>query len=238
MTGPLDLLPQALKAVAPHLTATDIQTWTAALASPMRSSGIVTEKRIAMFLGQSAEESGGFTELVEDLNYSVSRLCQVWPSRFPTAASAAPYARNPQKLANHVYANRMGNGNEASDDGWNFRGRGIFQVTGRSAYSVYATSLGKPILDVANSMEHPPGAAQSACWWWSNQGQSFLDLCDDWDIRGVTQRTNGGLTNLQARVTSCGIALAALANSRPPPPITVQAETSADALDDQYNPGV
>jgi putative chitinase len=208
-------LPDVLIAVAPHLSAADIETWTHALTAPMQSSGIVTEKRIAMFIGQACEESGAFTELVEDLSYSVLRLCEVWPSRFSTSASAAPFARNPQRLANHVYANRMGNGDEASGDGWMFRGRGLFQITGRSAYSIFAASLHQPLADVVAWMETPDGAAQSACWWWSNQGHAFMGLCDDWDVRGVTQRTNGGMTGLGARVMACGTALAVLAGGRP-----------------------
>ena len=212
----LSALPHALIAVAPHLTADETETWTNALTAPMRACGIVTEKRIAMFVGQAAEESGGFLELVEDLNYSALRLCQVWPNRFPSSAAAAPYARNPEKLANHVYANRMGNGNEASGDGWLFRGRGIFQVTGRSDYCMFASSIGHDLAEVLPWMETPPGAAQSACWWWSNQGQSLLDLCDEWDVRGVSQRANGGVTNLSARVTACSAALAVLANGRRP----------------------
>ena len=238
MGGPLAQLPHVLISVAPHLSADEIETWTHALTAPMQSSGIVTEKRIAMFIGQACEESGGFLELVEDLSYSALRLCEVWPARFPTSAIAAPFARNPEKLASHVYANRMGNGDEASGDGWRFRGRGLFQLTGRSQYSVFAASLQRPLTEVVAWMETPAGAAQSACWWWSNQGHAFLELCDDWDVRGVTQRTNGGMAGLGARVTACGTALAVMAGGRvtapaplpthsmaqPPPPDTPSAD--------------
>lgn len=90
---------------------------------------------IAGFLGHAAHETGGFKSFTENMSYSAERIRQVWPSRFPTAGSAAPYARNPEKLANKVYANRMGNGAEASGDGWANRGGGLFQHTGKAEYA-------------------------------------------------------------------------------------------------------
>src|SRR5579859_5161140 len=127
----LDRLPAALAAVAPDVDAT---VWARALHGYMVSSGLVTPRRAAMFLGQCAEESGGFTVLVENLEYSANGLRKEWPSHFaptPGMPAAEDYAYQPQKIANWVYANRMGNGSAESGDGWRFRGAGIIQGTGR-----------------------------------------------------------------------------------------------------------
>jgi len=96
--------------------------------------GVNTPKRIAHFLSQIGHESGGFRISVENLSYTAARMMQVWPSRFPNLEIASQYAHNPEKLGNFVYANRMGNGNAASGDGFRFRGRGLLQLTGRSMY--------------------------------------------------------------------------------------------------------
>ena len=131
------LLSAAIGAVAPHMPDAIIGIWTDALSAPMRSSGIVTVNRVAAALGQFSEESGGFSVMQESLNYSAQRLCVVWPNRFPNLVAAAPYANNPEALANLVYAGRMGNGDAASGDGWRFRGEGLIQLTGpRSRHEV------------------------------------------------------------------------------------------------------
>ena len=206
----IDIRP-ALAAVAPHADA----AWSAALAAPMASSGVTTPRRVAMFVGQCAVESGGFTALVECLNYSADRLCVVWPNRFiPGSALTASCAADPAALANYVYADRMGNGPEGSGDGYQFRGRGLIQLTGRSAYSRFARSLGKP-LDAAFLAwcATPDGAAQSACWFWAANGLNSLS--DGWQVTTVTRRINGGLNGLADRLTACNRALAALGAVHP-----------------------
>ena len=226
--GPLDLLPNALRAVAPDLDSVAIATWTTALAPNLSSSGISTEKRIAMFLGQVAAESGAFTRLEEDLDYTAERLTEVWPNRFPTVAEAAPYAHQPEKLANHVYAGRLGNGDEASGDGWMFRGRGLLQLTGRSQYAMFATGARLSIDAALAFITTPAGAALSACRWWATRGH-MMALSDDWDVQAVTLRVNGSLTDLPKRIAACGRALAALAEHRPAPP-PIAAAPPAPAL--------
>ena len=96
--------------------------------------GITTKKQIAHFIGQTAHESGEYNILKENLNYSAEGLCKVWPKRF-TPATAGAYGRNPEKIANKVYCDRMGNGNEASGDGWKYKGSGFLQLTGKDNYS-------------------------------------------------------------------------------------------------------
>jgi putative chitinase len=220
----------ALRVVAPEL-APDMQAqWLAALAPVFAGSGIVTPRRVAAFMGQVALESAGFAELEERLAYSAGRIQQVWPSRFPTIADAAPYSFRPEALANHVYAGRLGNGNEAGGDGWMFRGRGLVQLTGRASYTAFAAAIGQSLAATAAYLETPAGAARCACWLWT--GRRLNSLADIWDLRTVTLRLNGGLIDLQARIQLCESALRALGGDpplsrRPAPP---DPDTSADAL--------
>ena len=197
VTGLLSVLPQAIKLVAPRLPPTDIAAWAAALAGPMAKAEMNTPKRCAAFLGQLAEESAEFTATRENLNYSAQRLMQVWPSRFPNLTIANQYAHNPEALANFVYANRLGNGNTASGDGWKFRGGGPIQLTGRSTLAAFGKTVGKTAEDAADYVATPQGGAASACWFWTTR--NINPLADDWDIEGITKKVNGGLTNLDQR---------------------------------------
>src|ERR1700757_62118 len=109
-----DRLARGLAAVAPHLSDAERADWVQVLPTPLRNAAITTTNRVAAFLGQCAVESGGFRSLEEALNYSAARLCVVWPSHFPNQAAAEPCAMEPERLANTVYANRLGNGDSAS----------------------------------------------------------------------------------------------------------------------------
>lgn len=206
--APLDGLYDALVAVAPHLTLPS--AWVTALTPWMTSSGIITRQRIAMFLGQVAVESAAFTELVENLNYSAAALLAEWPSHF-TAEEATAYARQPEKIANRAYANRMGNGDEASGDGWTFRGAGLVGVTGRDNHTQFAASVGKELAAAQSWMQTPAGAAASACWYWTlPRNPSLNALADGWEITEATRVVNGGLTDLAMRIQLCNVALKAL----------------------------
>jgi putative chitinase len=226
----------AVSAVAPHFPGNIVLIWTDALSAPMRSCGMVTPNRVAAALGQFSEESSGFAVLQENLRYSAQRLCEVWPGRFPTLAAAAPYADNPEALANLVYAGRMGNGDAASGDGWRFRGEGLIELTGRELDTKFAAAFGKPLDDAMAWLLTPVGAATSACWYWSQHNLNHL--ADVWDITGITRLVNGGLTNLQTRLKLSNLALAAIGGppsapataSQPPPPASGQGKV--DALND------
>jgi putative chitinase len=170
----------------------DVEAWAAALAEPMRRHGIHTPLRAAAFLANVAHESGGGRRLVEDLSYSAKRIAEVWPSRFPSAKAAEPYAGEPEKLANKVYAGRLGNYDP--DDGWRFRGRGLIQVTGRANYTRLAKILGRPLYDLPAWLETPKGAAEGAALWWASNGLN--DVADAGDIEAVRARVNGGLIGL------------------------------------------
>lgn len=198
LSAPLDKLDEVLKAVAPHLTQPLVDTWAAALLHPMTIALMNTPKRVAAFLGQIAEESGGMSVLQENLNYSAARMMVVWPSRFPTLASAQPYANNPEKLADLVYSGRLGNGTPGSGDGWRFRGEGLIQLTGRGLDTQFATSVGMTVDQVAAWMLTPAGAAASAGWYWTIRGGLNEDA-DAWDLAAITQKVNGGMGNFATR---------------------------------------
>ena len=158
---------------------------------------INTPKRIAAFMAQCGHESGGFVFLSENLNYSAQGLMRVFPKYFPTLELAKQYERNPQKIASRVYANRMGNGDEASQEGYVYRGRGLIQVTGKDNYFWFASSLEITPQEAAEYMQTFEGAAQSACWYWETT--KLNALADAGDILTMTKRINGGTIGLEDR---------------------------------------
>lgn len=161
--------------------------------------GIVTALQQSHFLGQLAHESAQFRVLIENLNYSAEALLRTWPSRF-TATTAAQYARQPERIANRVYASRMGNGDEASGDGWRYRGRGLIQLTGRENYSAYSRALYRDtrIVSAPERVAEPADAALSAGWYWSTRGINAM--ADRDDVAAVTRAINGGLHGYDDRL--------------------------------------
>ena len=155
---------------------------------------INTMLRLAAFIAQVGHESGRLATTIENLNYSADGLVKTWPSRF-TAATAAASARQPQKIANIVYASRMGNGNEASGDGWKYRGRGLIQVTGKSNYDAYSQASGFNAIGNPDALAEAVHASMSAGWFWDSKGLNAY--ADRSDFTSITKRINGG-TNGQA----------------------------------------
>lgn len=197
----------ALAAVAPRLTVDQRATWLDALAAPMTGAAINTPRRIAAFLGQAAHESGGFLYLSENLNYSAIALCHAWPARFPNLASCVGYEHAPQSLANKVYGGRLGNVNV--DDGWHFRGGGIFQVTGRANYTAFAHACGMDVETAADWCRTPAGASSSAAWFWSSR--QLNGPADLWALTAITRTINGpSCLGLAERQRLCNVALAKL----------------------------
>jgi putative chitinase len=140
---PMSIITEArLTAFLPTLP--NVAIWARALDEAMERFEIHTPERMAAFLAQIAHESSEFRRLVESLNYTGSRLMKVWPKRFQTLEKANEYARQPEKLANYVYAKRLGNGDVASGDGWRYRGRGLIQLTGRANYQTAGRALSRP----------------------------------------------------------------------------------------------
>ena len=163
---------------------------------------INTPDRIAMFLAQVSHESAGMSTLVENLNYSARSLRNTWPSRFKTDAIAISYARNPRKIANKVYADRLGNGSEASGDGWAYRGRGLIQLTGLSNYKAFEDDTGIPCVSMPDILTNIPEAVISACWYWNKgnpTGKSLNAYADSGDIINCTKKINGGLIGIEHR---------------------------------------
>jgi putative chitinase len=174
-----------------------VEHWHHAMEQCLPDYDINTPRRIAAFVAQCAHESGGFRFLTENLNYRAESLVKTWPKYFNTS-NAGSYARNPQRIANRAYANRIGNGDEASGDGWRFCGRGLIQLTGRSNYQAFADSIETNINDIPDYLATFEGAVQSACWFWeTNNLNKWADLGD---IVTLTKRINGGTLGLDDRM--------------------------------------
>jgi putative chitinase len=195
----------ALQAVAPHLSAADRPDWVGILSGRAGAAGLSNPRRAAAFLGQCAFESGGLQCLEENLNYSSARLREVWPAHFPRLATAGACAFQPIKLANTVYANRLGNGDAASGDGWRFRGRGLIQITGRDAYERFAQAMDMTLDQAVAHACTRAGAADSALWFWSDN--HLNELADTWQLDLMTRRINGGVEGIADRIRLCQAAL-------------------------------
>ena len=184
-----------------------LEHWCEALNKLLPDYDINTPHRVAAFLAQCAHESGGFTALHENLNYKAESLCRVWPRYFDTS-NANDYAHQPEKIACRAYAGRMGNGDEASGDGWSYCGRGLIQLTGKNNYQAFADSIQTDISQIPAYLQTFEGAIQSACWFWENNN---LNACADaGDIVKMTKIINGGELGLDDRTARYNHALQVL----------------------------
>ena len=167
--------------------------------------------RVAAFLAQGAHESAEMTALEENLNYSAAALVRTWPRRF-TPEQALAFEHQPERIANHVYADRNGNGDEASGDGWRYRGRGIFQLTGRENYRAASLAIcGDPdtLLLSPDLVAAPEYACETAGWFWHDRGLN--ELADKGEFTAITRRINGGLNGIEERTAYWKRAIGALA---------------------------
>jgi putative chitinase len=171
--------------------------WWDAIYEILPEYDINTPERVAAFIAQCAHESGGFKFLKENLNYKAASLRSVFPKYFPTDELAKAYEKRPEKIANRVYANRMGNGPEESGDGWRYCGRGLIQLTGKNNYTFFAGSLEIPLEECSEYLETFEGAVQSACFFWDQNGLN--KWADAKDILTLTKRINGGTIGLEDR---------------------------------------
>jgi putative chitinase len=169
---------------------------------------INTHRKQGAFIGQMSHECGNFTKFEEGLSYSAERLTKIWPKRFPTLESAQPYARNGKALANKVYANRMGNRDEASGDGFRFRGRGAVQLTGYSQYFHASKALGVDFVMEPDLVATPKYAILTAGFFWDTHKCNEIAETGDW--AKLTKTINGGLIGLDDRVKHINHALAVL----------------------------
>jgi putative chitinase len=160
---------------------------------------INTPLRIAHFLAQVLHESAYLKFNVENLNYSAEGLLTTFKKYFDNRELAEKYARKPERIANRVYANRMGNGNEASGDGWKYRGRGLIQLTGRSNYTACGNYIGVDIANIPDLiLESPMISVKAACWFWTVLNK-LNPLADKDDVVGITKKVNGGLNGIDDR---------------------------------------
>ena len=195
----MELTKQQLKELLPKNPYID--HWFDALSQLLPDYEINTPQRIAAFIAQCSHESGGFTSLQENLNYKPATLRKLFGKYFPTDALAEEYCSKPNKqaaIANRVYASRMGNGDEASGDGYKYRGRGLIQLTGKSNYIAFADSLEISPEEASDYLATFEGAAQSACWFW--EANNLNQWADKGDIVTLTKRINGGTIGLEDRI--------------------------------------
>lgn len=175
-----------------------IDYWHNALSQLLPDYEIDTPQRIAAFVAQCAHESGNFVFLTENLNYKAESLMKIFGKYFKDMATAKAYEKKPEKIANRIYANRMGNGDEASGDGWRYRGRGLIQLTGKTNYTWFAASLEISAEEAAEYTQTFEGAAQSACWFWETN--KLNKEADAGDIKTMTRKINGGFIGLDDRI--------------------------------------
>jgi len=188
---------EQMKTVLPMMNWEKAQTYIPHITTVLPKFNLDTPLRKAHFLAQVAHESGGLKYSAENLNYSAQGLRSVFGKYFKTNDIAALYARKPEKIANRVYADRMGNGNEASGDGWKFRGRGLIQLTGKDNYQQFAKDYGIDCVKNPDLLLEPQFALASACWFW--QKRNLNTFADKDDILMVTKRINGGVNGLNDR---------------------------------------
>ena len=190
-----------------NITDVNANKYIAEINNAMQEFKINTVRREAMFIAQILHESGHLTAVKENLNYSALRLTIIFPKYFPNLNIANQYAGNPEKIANKVYANRMGNGAESTGDGYRFCGRGLIQITGKSNYQKLSMWTHRDISDV-EYLETPEGASYSAGWFWNEK--ELNKESDESDILGCTRKINGGTNGLRERVMLYAKALSVL----------------------------
>lgn len=171
--------------------------WVLSLNRTLLAYQITTRRRVANFLAQMIAESGLDPTREENLSYTAERLMVVWPRRFPTLEAARPFAANPVALANRVYSNRLGNGNEASGDGWHFRGRGLIQLTGRANYAEYGQLISVELEAQPELAVVPVHSFNVAGAYWQELGLNRLADNDNAD--GITLAINGSLRDAPRR---------------------------------------
>jgi putative chitinase len=161
---------------------------------------IESKLRIAHFLSQTHHESAGFKSVTENLNYSAERLLAVFPKYFKTIEEAKKYARKPELIANKVYANRMGNGDEASGDGWKYRGRSYIQLTGKNNYIKFGESINKDIINNPDIVAEQYALIAAGWFWKINNINEIADKGTSIEvIKEITKKINGGYNGIEHR---------------------------------------
>jgi putative chitinase len=189
---------EQLREIMTKATEANISKYAPALNDEMAKYEINTPQRIAHFIAQIAHESGSFRYSSENLNYSAGALRTVFGKYFKSDELANEYARKPEKIANRVYANRMGNGDEASGDGWKYRGRGLIQLTGKENYTRCGEGIGRDLVSNPDQLATDAHAAVAASgWYWNSRGLNAY--ADKDDVETITRKINGGLNGINDR---------------------------------------
>lgn len=220
---------QMLRAVAPHIPATQRDQIFPILLTELTAHKVNTYLRISAFLGQVLEESSEFSHWEENLSYSAQRLCQVWPNRFPNMTIASQYAHNPQALAEKVYGGRMGN--NSPGDGYKYRGRGPEQTTGKNEYQEAQKLTGLDLVDNPDQLVKPEVGFKVACARWEANGMN--QLADARKFKEITLKLNGGLNGYAERLTFYSRALQTL-----PEDLGVDSENTTNPLPDKDSPDI
>ncbi len=176
--------------IAAGIAPSQARAWADPMAAAAARFGINTPVRQAAWVSQCAHESGGFVHVEENLFYSTpERIRAIFPTRVPSLDVAASLARNPQALANRVYSNKNGNGDESSGDGWRYRGRGLIQLTGRANYMAAEAAINAPYKSQPELVAQPVHAAMTAAWYWAAHGCN--ELADASNVEAITRAING-----------------------------------------------
>lgn len=190
---------EQLKSILYRATDADIEKYLPWFNIYFPLCGINEPGRVAAFIAQIGHESGHLKYTEENLNYSAEGLRQVFGKYFPTDEAARSAARQPEKIANIVYANRNGNGDPATGDGWRFRGRGLLQITGRENYARMGKRIGADFITCPERLSEPEYAVQTACSWWQMKGLNGGVVTDE-DFKSITRTINGGTNGLSDRI--------------------------------------
>jgi len=193
----IELTLEHLQACLPEAKKANLEKFVEGFNETFEHFEINTPERMAMFIAQTAHESGNFSTTQENLHYSAKGLNGTFKKYFPTVESAEAYAKKPEKIANRVYGARMGNGNEASGEGYKYRGRGIIQLTGKDNYKNCGKALGMDLLAEPDSVAENPVAVLSAGWFWDTR--KLNTWADKGDVLTVTKKINGGTIGLADR---------------------------------------
>ena len=189
----IDILVECL----PEAKRSNLEKFVEGLNETFEHFEIDTPERMAMFIAQTAHESGNFAATQENLNYSAKGLNGTFKKYFPTEDSATSYSRKPEKIANKVYGGRMGNGPESSGEGFKYCGRGLIQLTGKDNYTACGKALELDLLTDPAQVEENPVAVLSAGWFWNTR--RLNEWADKGDITTVTKKINGGTIGLADR---------------------------------------
>ncbi|HWY35161.1 MAG TPA: hypothetical protein VNX68_10985 [Nitrosopumilaceae archaeon] len=197
-TQPTQDMVNFLQKISPHLTDTDAMAMATAMVKYLPQYGITTDGQLLVFLAQIAYESTYFTAREENLNYSAASLLRVFPTHF-TASEANYYAHKPQSIASRAYANRYGNSNEASGDGFRYRGRGFIQITFKDNYIDFAKDTKRDFATIVDYVATMEGAVESACWFWHKHNLQRFDLAND--MTAATMAVQGSDASAKQRIS-------------------------------------